>query len=156
MAARQQGASPVLGENRKARFLYEILESLECGIVLQGTEVKSIKAGKFSFPDCFAEIRGGELFIRNLHITPYTHGNLFNHPPERVRKLLAHRQEIKRLERKVREKGVTLIPLKFYLVKGRVKLELGLCKGKKQYDKRNSIKERDLQREAQRDFRNFN
>lgn len=155
MAGKKKGPSNLLGDNRKARFNYTIIESLECGIVLKGTEVKSIKAGKFSFPDSFAEIYKGELFIRNLQITPYDHGSVFNHSPERVRKLLAHRNEIKKLERKVREKGVTLIPLKFYLIKGRVKVEIGLCKGKKQYDKRNSIKERDNKRDDQRNFRNF-
>jgi len=153
---KKKTASNVLGENRKARHNYSILESLECGIVLKGTEVKSLKAGKFSFPDGFAEIRKGELFIRNLHITPYEYSGVFNHDPERVRKLLAHRQEIKRLERKVREKGITLIPLKFYLIKGRVKVEIGLCKGKKEYDKRQSIKDRDTKRDAQRAMRNFN
>lgn len=147
--------SNILGDNRKARFNYTVMETLECGLVLKGTEVKSIKAGKFSFPDSFADIRKGELFIRNLHITPYDYAGVFNHDAERVRKLLAHKQEIAKLERKVREKGVTLIPLKFYLVKGRVKVEIGLCKGKRQYDKRKSIKDRDLQRDQQRDTRNY-
>lgn len=157
MSGKKKGKGPsnLLGDNRKARFNYTVVESLECGIVLKGTEVKSIKAGKFSFPDSFAEIRKGELYIKNLHITAYDHGSIFNHSAERVRKLLAHRQEIKKLERKVREKGVTLIPLKFYLVNGRVKVEVGLCKGKKQYDKRQSIKERDNKRDDQRHIRNF-
>lgn len=147
--------SNLLGENRKARFNYTVAETLECGLVLKGTEVKSIKAGRFSFPDSFAEIRKGELYIRNMHVTPYDHAGVFNHDAERVRKLLAHKAEIAKLERKVREKGVTLIPLKFYLVKGRVKVELGLCKGKKQYDKRQSIKDRDIHRDQQRDTRHF-
>jgi len=147
--------SNLLGDNRKARFNYTVMESLECGLVLKGTEVKSIKAGRFSFPDSFAEIRKGELFIRNLHITPYDYAGVFNHDAERVRKLLAHKQEIAKLERKVREKGITLIPLKFYLVKGRVKVEIGLCKGKRQYDKRQSIKDRDIHRDELRDTRNY-
>jgi SsrA-binding protein len=145
--------SNVLGENRKARFNYEILENLECGIALKGTEVKSIKAGKFSFPDAFVEVRNHELFIRNLSVTPYDFGNIHNHAPDRVRKLLAHRQEIKKLERKVQEKGCTLIPLKFYLKNGRVKIDLGVCRGKKLYDKRATIKEKDLKRDAERNFR---
>jgi len=150
MAKKKKTPSNVLGENRKARFNYTISESLECGIALQGTEVKSFKASKFSFPDAFVEIRNHELFIKNLHVTPYDFGNIHNHDPERIRKLLAHKQEIKKLERKITEKGFTLIPLKFYLVKGRVKVEVGVCKGKKQYDKRNTIKDRDLTRDAER------
>jgi len=145
--------SNVLGENRKARHNYTILESLECGIVLQGTEVKSLKIGKFSFPDAFCEIKNGELFIKNLQITPYDFGNIHNHSSERVRKLLAHKLEIKKLERKVVEKGFTLIPLKFYLKNGRVKVDVGVCKGKKMYDKRATIKEKDIRRDSERDFR---
>ncbi|MDC7231999.1 MAG: SsrA-binding protein SmpB [Spirochaetales bacterium] len=145
--------SNVLGENRKARFNYTISESLECGIALKGTEVKSIKIGKFSFPDAFVEIKKGELFIKNLSITPYDFGNIHNHSSDRVRKLLAHKQEIKKLERKVSEKGFTLIPLKFYLKNGRVKVEVGVCKGKKQFDKRATIKDKDIKRDAERDFR---
>lgn len=155
MAKKSKSGSHVLGDNRKARFNYTIIETLECGIMLKGTEVKSIKAGKFSFPDAFAEIRRGELFIQNLQITPYTHGSVFNHKESGPRKLLAHRREIDKLERKVREKGITLIPLKFYIVKGRVKVEIGLCKGKKQYDKRATIKDRDLNRDAERDLKKY-
>ncbi len=153
--AKKKGKTPsnVLGENRKARYNYEILENLECGIALKGTEVKSFKAGKFSFPDAFVEIKNRELYIRNLHVTPYDFGNIHNHAPDRVRKLLAHKQEIKKLERKVQEKGFTLIPLKFYLKNGRVKVDLGVCRGKKMYDKRASIKEKDLKRDAERHFR---
>ncbi len=145
--------SNVLGENRKARFNYEITENLEVGIVLKGTEVKSLKAGKFSFPDAFVEIKNHELFIKNLSITPYDFGNIHNHSSDAVRKLLAHKQEIKKLERKVQEKGFTLIPLRFYLKNGRVKIDLGVCRGKKLYDKRNTIKEKDLKRDAERSFR---
>jgi SsrA-binding protein len=144
---------PVLGENRKARYNYTVEETLECGLVLQGTEVKSMKASRFSFPDAFCEITNGELFIKNLHITPYDFGNIHNHPAERTRKLLAHKQEIRKWARKVNEKGYTLIPLKFYLVKGRVKVEVGLCKGKKMYDKRETIKKRMMNRDDQRDLK---
>jgi SsrA-binding protein len=145
--------SNVLGENRKARHNYTISESLECGIVLKGTEVKSLKISKFSFPDAFCEIRNGELFIKNLQITPYDFGNIHNHNADRVRKLLAHKLEIKKLERKVVEKGFTLIPLKFYLKNGRVKVDVGVCKGKKMYDKRATIREKDIRRDSERDFR---
>jgi SsrA-binding protein len=143
----------VLADNRKARFNYSVDETLECGIVLAGTEVKSVKAGQFSFADSYARIREGELWLIAFHITPYIHGNLFNHDELRERKLLVHKAEIKRLERKVDEKGFTLVPLKVYLKKGRVKIDLGLCKGKKTYDKRENIKDRDLRRETQRDFK---
>ena len=143
----------VLADNRKARFNYTIDENLECGIVLQGTEVKSLKGGQFSFADAYARVRDNELWLIGFHITPYDHGNLFNHDADRERKLLVHRKEIKRLERKVDEKGFTLVPLKVYLKKGRVKIDLGLCKGKKTYDKRENIKDRDLRRETERNFR---
>ncbi|MDR3200875.1 MAG: SsrA-binding protein SmpB [Spirochaetales bacterium] len=146
-------AVKILADNRKARFNYTIDENLECGIVLQGTEVKSIKTGQFSFADAYARILNGELWLIGFHITPYDHGNLFNHAVERERKLLVHKQEIKKLSRKVDDKGFTLIPLKVYLKKGRVKIDLGLCKGKKMYDKRESIKDRDLRRETERDFK---
>ena len=143
----------MLGDNRKARFLYTIEDSLECGIELRGTEVKSIKAAHFNFTDAFVEAREGELWLRNLSITPYTHGGVFNHESDRPRRLLAHKKEILKLERKVNEKGVTLIPLKFYLSKGYVKVEVGLCRGKKLADKRNTIKDRDLQRDLDREVK---
>lgn len=143
----------ILADNRKARFNYSVDENLECGITLQGTEVKSLKSGKFSFADAYAKVRDGELWLVGFHITPYDHGNLFNHVPDRERKLLVHKAEIKRLERKVEEKGFTLIPLKVYLKKGIVKIDLGICKGKKTYDKREDIKERDVRRETERNFR---
>ena len=143
----------ILADNRKARYNYTIDENLECGIVLQGTEVKSIKTGKFSFADAYARIKNNELWLIGFHVTPYDHGNLFNHEADRERKLLVHRKELKRLDRKVHEKGFTLVPLKVYLKKGRVKIDLGFCKGKKTYDKRETIKDRDLRRETERDFK---
>ncbi|TFG61593.1 MAG: SsrA-binding protein SmpB [Spirochaetales bacterium] len=143
----------VLARNKRAFFEYTIDETLECGIELLGTEVKSIKIGKFSYTDCYAKIKNDELWLIGFHISPYPFGNLFNHDPLRVRKLLVHREEIKRLKRKVDEKGFTLVPVSFYLKKGRVKVELGLCRGKKLHDKRESIKKKDLAREAQREFR---
>jgi SsrA-binding protein len=153
MSNKKKAPSNVLGENRKARHNYTISESMECGIVLKGTEVKSIKIGKFSFPDSFVEINNGEIFIKNLQITPYDFGNINNHSSDGVRKLLAHKMEINKLERKIIEKGFTLIPLKFYLKNGRVKVDVGVCKGKKMYDKRATIKEKDMKRDTERIFR---
>ncbi|MBN1837241.1 MAG: SsrA-binding protein SmpB [Spirochaetales bacterium] len=140
----------LLAANRRARFNYSVEETLECGIELQGTEVKSLKEGKFSFSDAYAKIENGELWLVGLHITPYRFGNIHNHDPERPRKLLAHRQEIKKLTRKVVEKGLTLVPLSFYLKRGLVKLELGVCRGKKVVDKRDTIRRRDQKRDTER------
>lgn len=143
----------IVSLNRRARFDYTVEESFEAGIVLLGTEVKSVKDGKFSYPDAFAEVRNGEILLRNFHIAEYPFSTIFNHDPDRTKKLLLHAQEIKRIDRRVREKGYTLVPLAVYLKHGLVKLELGLCKGKKLYDKRAEIRERDLDRELRRDFR---
>ncbi len=145
----------ILAENRKARFDYTILESLECGMVLEGSEVKSLKSGRFSFSDSYAKIRDGKLILVGFHITPYPFGSLFNHDPDRERPLLAHKKEIAKLRRKTDEKGFTLIPLRVYLKKGYVKIEIGVCQGKKLSDKRESIKERDQRRDAQRESRRF-
>ncbi len=142
----------IIAENRKARFDYFIEDTYECGIVLQGTEVKSVKNGNISFPDSFAEIVNGEVWVKNFHISEYSFSSIFNHNPDRPKKLLLHQEEIKRLTRRVEEKGCTLIPLDFYLKDGRVKVTLGVCKGKKQYDKRAAIKDRDVQRDIQREF----
>jgi SsrA-binding protein len=143
----------IIALNRRARFDYTVEEDFECGIVLLGSEVKSLRMGKVSFPDGYAVVEKGELWLRNVHIAEYTYSSVFNHDPDRPRKLLVHAHELKRLERRVREKGYTLIPLDFHFRKGRVKVEIGLCKGKKFADKRESIKERDVQRDLQRDFR---
>jgi SsrA-binding protein len=146
----------VLAVNRKAFHNYSIDESFECGVELKGTEVKSVKAGQISFPDAFAKIKENEVWIQGLHISEYVYSSIFNHDPDRDKKLLLHAQEIKRLRRKVDEKGFTLIPIRFYLKKGRVKVELALCKGKKLVDKREDLKERDMKRELQREFREKN
>ncbi len=146
------GNRKIMAENRKARFDYFIEDTYECGIVLQGTEVKSVKNGNISFPDAFAEITNGEVWVKNFHISEYSFSSIFNHDPDRPKKLLLHAEEIKRLTRRVEEKGCTLIPLDFYLKDGRVKVTLGVCKGKKMYDKRASIKDRDIQRDIQREF----
>ena len=146
------GDRKIIAENRKARFDYFIEDTYECGIVLEGTEVKSVKNGNISFPDAFAEITNGEVWVKNFHISEYSFSSIFNHNPDRPKKLLLHAEEIKRLTRRVEEKGCTLIPLDFYLKDGRVKVTLGVCKGKKMYDKRASIKDRDIQRDIQREF----
>ena len=142
----------VISENRKARFDYFIEDSYECGIQLEGTEVKSVKNGSISYPDGFAEIVNGEVFLKNFHISEYSFSSIFNHNPDRPKKLLLHKEEIKKINRKVEEKGYTLIPLDVYLKDGRVKVTLGVCKGKKQYDKRETIKNRDINREIQREI----
>lgn len=142
-----------IAENKKARFNYTIEDSIECGIVLEGTEVKSIKSGNISFLDSFAEIIKDEVWLKGFHISEYSYSSIFNHNPDRAKKLLLHKDEIKRLKRKVEEKGFTLIPLDFYLKAGRLKVNLGLCKGKKLYDKRATIKEKDINRDIQRNIK---
>ena len=144
----------LIEENRKARFDYFIEDTYECGIQLEGSEVKSIKNGNLSFPDCFAEIINNEIWIKNCHISEYSFSSVFNHNPDRPKKLLLHREEIKKITRKVEEKGYTLIPVGFYLKDGLIKVSLGVCKGKKQFDKRAAIKDRDINREVQREFAN--
>ncbi len=148
-----QTRTKTLASNRRARFDYQVDESFECGVALAGTEVKSVKAGRFSFSDSYGRIRDGELWLIGFHISPYEQSSIFNHEPDRSRKLLVHKQEIARIKRKVDERGFTLIPLKVYLKKGLIKLELGVCRGKKLTDKRNAIRERDQKRDAERELR---
>lgn len=133
--------------NRKARFNYDVIDTIECGIVLKGTEIKSIRAGKANIKDSYGIVKNNEAYILNMHISPYENGGVFNHEETRTRKLLLHKNEILKLKNKLELEGFTLIPLKVYFVNGKAKIELGLCKGKKLYDKRESIKERDLKRE---------
>jgi SsrA-binding protein len=151
--AKSEGGIKVLGVNRKARFNYSIEETFECGLSLVGTEVKSIKDGRISFADSYALVQNDELWLIDFHVTPYAFGNRVNHDPLRKRKLLVHRKEIKRLKRLTDEKGLTLVPLKFYLKRGYVKCELGIAKGKKLFDKRDDIRKRDQKRELEREFR---
>jgi len=139
--------------NKKARFLYEIIEVMEAGIALQGTEVKSLRMGRANFVDSFATIRDGEVLLCNMHISPYEQGNIYNHDPVRERKLLLHKQEIRRLTGKVVERGMTLVPLKIYFKNGRAKVELGLAKGKSTFDKRKDIARKDEQRMMEREFK---
>ena len=137
-------------KNKKANFDYFIEETVECGIELKGTEIKSLRKGSGDLKDTFALIRNGEVFLHNMYIAKYEEGNIFNHEERRTRKLLLHKHEIKKLKEKVDREGYSLVPLKAYLVKNKVKVLLGVGKGKKLYDKRETIKERDLKREAQR------
>jgi SsrA-binding protein len=143
----------IIAVNRRARHDYAVDDTYECGMELYGTEVKSFRDGKISFPDAWAEIINGEVWVRSLRIAENPFSSIFNHDPDRKKKLLLHRDEIKRLRRKVEEKGFTLIPLSFYFKKGRVKVELGVCKGKKAFDKRADIRERDITRDIAREFR---
>jgi SsrA-binding protein len=133
--------------NRRARHDYEILETLEAGLVLRGTEVKALRAGLVNFKDSFASVRNGEAWLLGCHISPYSHGTDANHDPERDRKLLLHRREVGRLSGKVAERGLTLVPLRLYFKSGRAKLELGLARGRKLHDKRSAIREREVRRE---------
>lgn len=140
----------LIAQNRRASHDYEILETLECGLVLAGVEVKSLRSGKASLAEAWASIDNGEIFVRQMHIPPYEMGNRWNLDPVRARKLLLHREEIVKLQRSVAAKGLTLIPLKLYFKKGRAKLLLGIAKGKKTHDKRHAIAERDSKREVDR------
>jgi SsrA-binding protein len=145
-----QAGEKVLSTNRKAAFEYEVLERHEAGMCLLGTEVKSIREGGLSFRDAYVELRNGELYLVGCHIGPYSHGNLGNHEPERDRKLLLHKREVLRLGGKVAERGLTLIPLRAYLKAGRVKLEIGLARGKRAHDKRETLRRREQERETRR------
>jgi SsrA-binding protein len=148
MARLKDAAEKVLATNRKALFNYEVLERAEAGIALAGTEVKSIRDGGLNFSDSWVDLRGGELFLVGCRIAPYSHGNLMNHVADRDRKLLLHKKEIARLGGRVIERGLTLVPLRAYLKDGRVKLEIGLGRGKHTHDKRDAIRRKDLEREA--------
>ena len=140
----------LVARNRKARHEYEILDTHEAGIVLKGPEVKSLRAGQLAFRDAFARVEGGEIWLYNLHISPYEQANRANEDPDRVRKLLMHREEIRRLLSKTEEKGLTLIPLEIYFRKGNVKVLLGVARGRHLYDKREKLKKQTQDREAKR------
>jgi SsrA-binding protein len=146
---REQGRK-VVASNRKARHDYAILDTYEAGMALTGTEVKSLRAGRASLTDAFAEESNGEIFLRGLHIPEYTQGTWTNHEPRRVRKLLLHRDEIRKMQGRLRDDGITLIPLAVYFNNGYAKVELGVAKGKKSYDKRQDLAARDAQKEINR------
>ena len=143
-----------ISENRKARHEYFVLESMETGIELMGTEVKSLRLGQVNLKDSWCSIDNGELFIKGMHISPYEKGNIFNRDPMRVRKLLMHRKEINRLFGKIKQDGLTLIPLSLYFKGSIVKVQLGLCKGKKLYDKRENAARKDAKRQIERAVKN--
>jgi len=147
------GGIRLIAQNKKAFHDYHIEETLEAGIVLTGTEVKSLRAGRVNLRDSYAAVENGELFLVGVHISPYEQGNIFNHDPLRKRKLLVHAREIRRLYGKVRVAGYTLVPTKFYFKDGRVKVELGLAKGKTTYDKRQTLAKKEAQREMERGLR---
>ncbi len=146
----------LIQKNKKAYFNYEILEELECGMSLQGTEVKSIRDGKCSFSDSYVQIKKGELILTGFLIQPYSHGNIFNHEPSRDRKLLAHRMEIKKFQRKVNEKGFTIVPLEIYLKGNLVKMKIALARGKNVRDKKEAIKAKDMKIDARRQLKELN
>ena len=150
--AKTKGVKPV-AQNRSARHDFFVEESVECGIALHGTEVKSMRQGKVNLKESYAQIRDNEVLVQSMHISPYEQGSIFNTDPMRPKKLLLHKAEIRKLKAQVQQKGYTLIPLSVYLKDGRMKLELGVCKGKKNYDKRDAMQERDTQREMQRAMR---
>ncbi len=141
--------------NKKARFEYEILDTFEAGIVLKGTEVKSIRQKKVSIQESYAKIYKGEVFLVGMNVSLYEMGNFFNHDPLRERKLLLHKYEIRKLIGKLNERGYTLVPLKMYIKNGKVKMELGLAKGKNVHDKRRTIQDRDMKRDMQREIKKY-
>ena len=142
--------------NRKANYDYEIINTIECGIVLTGTEIKSIRNGNANLKDSYAIIKNGEVFLLGMHISEYEQGNIFNHDEKRTRKLLLHKKEILKLNNRVTLDGNTLVPIKLYFKKNKAKILLGLAKGKKNYDKRETIKQRDINREVEKELKRFN
>ena len=151
--AKENTAQKLIASNKTARMNYEIGDVYEAGLVLKGTEVKALRAGKANLKDSYAVVKDDEVFIKEMHISPYDHGNRSNHDPLRPRKLLLHKREIKKLYGKSREKGLALVPLKLYFKNGKVKIEIGIGKGKKLYDRRQDIKEREERRSISRDFK---
>lgn len=154
--ARQKEERKLVANNKKAYHDYFIDETLEAGVALHGTEVKSMRMGKCSIKESFLRIENGEVFVYGMHVSPYEKGNIFNKDPLRVKKLLLHRAEINRLAGRVAEKGYTLVPLQVYFKEGRVKVEIGLARGKKLYDKREDIAKKDARREIEREFKDKN
>lgn len=148
--AKDQEHIKIVAQNRKARHDYTIEEEMEAGMVLLGTEVKSLRAGAANLKDSYGKIQNGELFVYQMHISPYPFAHYDNHDPLRTRKLLLHQSELKRLDAKMKNKGLSIIPLKVYFKHGKAKLSIGLCRGKRQYDKREAIKSREMDREMDR------
>lgn len=142
-------------QNRKARYDYEIIDTYEAGIALTGTEIKSIRNGNANLKDSYAIYKVGEIFLLGMHISPYKEGNIFNHEELRTRKLLLHKKEIYKIRDRIERDGFTLIPIKLYFVRNKVKILLGIARGKKTYDKRETIKKRDMEREVRRQYKSF-
>lgn len=151
MAAKESGEK-LIAQNKKARHLYEFLEKYEAGMVLTGTEVKSLRAGKVSFKDGYVKCAGGEAFLVGVHIAPYENAGYASHEPERPRKLLLHAHEVAALQAKVDQKGLTVVPVRMYFKNGRAKVEIALARGKKVFDRRDDLKARDLDRETAREL----
>lgn len=145
----------IVAQNRKANHDYTILETLEAGMVLTGTEIKSVRQSRINLKDGYCSIRNGEAYVVGVHISPFEQGNLFNHDPLRTRKLLLHKKQIMYLEQQVRQAGHTIVPLKVYIKNGVAKLLIGVAKGKKNYDKREALKQKDIKREVQRILKNY-
>lgn len=153
MSEKKDNGLQTVARNKKAYHDYFVLESFEAGIELFGTEVKSVRQGKVNLKDAWCSIEGGEIYVNGMHISPYEFGNIFNRDPMRKRRLLMHKREINRLYGTLKQQGLTLIPLSAYFNRGRLKIQVGLCKGKKNYDKRESIARKDAEREAARELR---
>jgi SsrA-binding protein len=151
--AKENTAQKLIASNKTARLNYDIGDTYEAGMVLSGTEVKALRAGKANLKDSYAVVKDDEVYLREMHISHYDHGNRFNHEPLRPRKLLLHKSEIRKLYGKSREKGLALVPLKLYFKNGKVKVEIGIGKGKKLYDRREDIKQRDERRDIARSFK---
>ena len=156
MAENKDNGLQTVARNKKAYHDYFVLESFEAGIELFGTEVKSVRQGKVNLKDAWCSIEKGEIYVNGMHISPYEFGNIFNRDPMRKRRLLMHKREINRLYGQLKQQGLTLIPLSAYFNRGRLKIQVGLCKGKKNYDKRESIARKDAEREAARELRSRN
>ena len=151
--AKGKESQKLIANNKKAYHDFFIDETYECGIALHGTEVKSMRMGKCSIKEAFVRIEDGEVFVYGMHVSPYEKGNIFNKDPRRVKKLLLHKYELNKLLGKIKEKGYTLVPLQVYFKDGKVKVEIGLARGKKLYDKREAIAKKDQRREAEKEFK---
>ncbi|MBO0469611.1 SsrA-binding protein SmpB [Enterococcus sp. DIV0242_7C1] len=149
-----KGEGKLIAQNRKARHDYTVVDTMEAGMVLQGTEIKSIRNSRINLKDGFVRIRNGEAYLLNVHISPYEQGNIFNHDPLRTRKLLLHKKQIAKLTTETKNTGITIIPLKVYIRNGYAKVLIGLAKGKKQYDKREDLKRKEINREIDRTLKN--
>lgn len=149
-----KGEGKLIAQNKKARHDYSIIDTMEAGMVLQGTEIKSIRNSRINLKDGFIRVRNGEAFLHNVHISPYEQGNIFNHEPLRNRKLLLHKKQIKKLQREVKENGLTVVPTKLYFNTSKLKVEIALARGKKLYDKRQDLKAKDAKRDMERALKN--